>query len=195
MVAGEAEMRFVIDPGHGGEDPGAIGPAGTKEKDISLAVSMMVAGVIAGGAGTECRLTRYSDKAVSLDSRCGIANSFSVDAFLSIHCNSFRKESARGFEVWTSPGYTAADEIASSIWLSLRAAFPDMIARADTSDGDPDKESRFRVLVGTSMPAVLVELGFISNPEEESMLKDAAFQTQAAYAIGSSFLEAVNGTR
>ena len=186
-------MKLMIDPGHGGSDPGAVGPGGARECDIALAVSMMTAGLFADSERHTASLTRWTDKFVELDDRCAIANNRDADVFVSIHCNAAEAASATGFEVFTSPGWTEADPIATAIWQDLRAAFPDMRGRLDSSDGDPDKEARFRVLVGTDMPAVLVELGFISNPEEEKRLADPAFQTFAAYSIGTTLREVLDG--
>ena len=187
-------MKFMIDPGHGGSDPGAIGPGGTHECDIALAVSLMVAGNFSmPGGSDECQLSRYRDHFVDLDARCKIANDWAADAFISVHCNAADASSATGFEMWTSPGWTPADPIATSLWESFRERFPSMRARLDASDGDPDKESKFRVLVGTKMPAVLVELGFISNPEEEQRLLLPAFQIEAADIIAGVLRGVANG--
>ena len=187
-------MKYLIDPGHGGETaPGAVGPAGAQEKDIALAVSLMIAGHLSCNDYDQVRLTRYTDHELSLDDRCEISNAGDYDCFVSIHCNAAEASSATGFEVWTSPGWTLADPIATTIWRSFKEAFPDMRARLDTSDGDPDKESRFRVLVGTHAPAVLVELGFISNPEQEQRLLSPVFQTRAAGAISEAVRGALHG--
>jgi len=185
-------MKFLIDPGHGGHDSGAVGPGGNHESEIALAVSLMIAGHLGHNAEHECHLTRYSDIFVELDDRCEIANNW-ADIFISIHCNAAEAAQASGFEVWTSPGWTPADPIATSIWQEFKQDFPYMRARLDTSDGDPDKESKFRVLVGTTMPAVLVELGFISNPEEEKRLLSPVFQTDASNAIARVLQGVANG--
>jgi N-acetylmuramoyl-L-alanine amidase len=73
--------------------------------------------------------------------------------------------------VWTSPGQTLADQAAECLINAFSAAFPRRLLRRDFSDGDQDKESNFRVLTGTLGPAVLVELGFLTNPEEAAWLK------------------------
>lgn len=185
-------MKYLIDPGHGGRDPGAVGPAGTNECDIALSVSLMVAGHLGSNQARECHLTRYKDCFLTLDKRCEIANNW-ADVLISIHCNAAESQSATGFEVFTSPGYTAADPIATSLWEGLRQTFPGMRARLDASDGDPDKEARFRVLTGTTMPAVLVELGFISNPEEEKRLLLPYFQSDAAGVIADVLRGVANG--
>ena len=186
-------MKFIIDPGHGGDKPGAVGPAGTQEKDIALAVSLMIAGHLSCNSLNEVRLTRYTDHSMGLDERCEVANDGEYECFISIHCNAAETSQAKGFEVWTSPGWTPADPVATRLWQALKEEFPDMRARLDTSDGDPDKESKFRVLIGTRMMAVLVELGFISNPEEEQRLLSPEFQTRAAMTIASALQGVAHG--
>jgi N-acetylmuramoyl-L-alanine amidase len=193
MVCRRRDMKFMIDPGHGGHDSGAMGPSRTRESDVALAVSLMIAGHFSSDSSHEIMLTRYADVFVELGDRCSIANDWGADAFISIHCNAADSAAASGFEVWTSPGWTPADPIATSIWQTLRGTFPDMRARLDVSDGDPDKESRFQVLVGTEMPAVLVELGFISNPDEEKRLTWPPFQLAAAKVIADVLWGVSNG--
>ena len=174
-------MRLMIDPGHGGHDPGAVGQMGTREADVALAVSLMIAGM--SHQGHFCKLTRYDDTFIELDDRCAMSNQFDPDAFVSVHCNAAENQAASGFEIWTSPGLTDADPLASRLWLDLHENFPSMRARLDMSDGDEDKEAPFRVLVGTKSPAVLIELGFISNLEEEHMLASPAYQIKIAGVI------------
>jgi N-acetylmuramoyl-L-alanine amidase len=177
-------MKLVIDPGHGGSDPGAIGPAGTREKDITLAVSGRL-GALLVGQGHEIVLTRDGDTFVSLAARADVANSRKADAFISIHCNAAVSRAAHGFEVWTSRGQTRADALSSRISTAWSLEFPFMTIRADWSDGDADKESGFAVLRKTSMPAALLELQFISHPEWEKWLNDKINQDRMAAAIAA----------
>lgn len=177
-------MKICIDPGHGGNDSGAVGPTGLTEKEAVLDIARFVRfGLM---PHHEIVMTRDDDRAVSLAERCERANSEGADLFLSIHANSASNPSAHGFEVWTSPGWTPADPIATKIFVSVREAFPNLAGRVDSSDGDPDKESRFYVLVNTNMPAVLVETAFICNPTEESWLGDRGWRMRMAGAIVSS---------
>lgn len=179
--------RIVEDPGHGGRDPGAIGPAGVQEKMITLAVARKVAEILRPVA--DVRLTREDDRVLGasiitdLQVRADMANSWGADVFVSIHCNSAADRSAHGCEVYTSPGQTSADALAESIIKSMEAALPELTLRKDLADGDSDKEAAFAVLMWTKMPAVLIELGFISNPSEEALLENPAFQGRAARAI------------
>ncbi|MFA4834891.1 MAG: N-acetylmuramoyl-L-alanine amidase [Dehalococcoidia bacterium] len=175
-------IKICIDPGHGGPDPGAVGPTGVREKDIVLAVSLKLANILRS-AGAEVKLTREDDSEPSLAGRVDISNNFDADVFISIHANAFSSPLAKGTEVWTVVGQTAADPIAESIANALQAAFPDLVFRADMSDGDQDKEAQFFVLKYTDAPAVLVELAFISNPDEERLLQDPGYQDKAIRAI------------
>lgn len=180
-------MKFSIDPGHGGYDPGAVGPSGLKEKDVSLAVSLLLAQKLRA-AGQEVILTRESDNTPwdsdgDLLTRCQIANQVGADVFISIHANAAANPAGKGMEIYTTKGQTDADPIAESIADSMQAAFPGLVFRADFSDGDKDKEANFYVLTRTNMPAVLVELAFISNPDEEALLRSPDFQEKAAEAI------------
>lgn len=177
-------MRYAIDPGHGGEDPGAVGPTGLKESDVALSISRYLRrGLI--DQGHDIIMTRIGDQFVSLNRRCEIANEGSVDRFVSVHCNAFSNPSAHGSEVWTSVGTTDADYIAEQIFNSIKGSFPELTMRADMTDGDSDKEAGFAVLVGTNMPAVLVETAFISNGMEERWLRDIGWQMRMAGAIVS----------
>ncbi|OSM04874.1 N-acetylmuramoyl-L-alanine amidase [Magnetofaba australis] len=90
----------VIDPGHGGEDPGAVGKQGTREKDVALSVSRRLADLINGQKGMEAHLTRTGDYYVSLKNRVSIARSHDADLFISLHADAFRLRSARGMSVY-----------------------------------------------------------------------------------------------
>ena len=180
---------ICIDPGHGNYDSGAVGPSGTKEKDITLAVGLKT-GALLQAAGMSVVYTRTSDQVPwpadvnkDLAKRCQIANDAGADVFVSIHCNSAVNVTAKGNETYTFPGQGNADALANCIHARIKAAFPELTYREDWSDGDPDKEASFYVLKYTKMPAVLSELAFISNPVEEKMLASEEFQDKAALAI------------
>jgi N-acetylmuramoyl-L-alanine amidase len=135
--------------------------------------------------GVDVELTRSTDDFVSLDARCIFANEWLADVFISIHCNAFSDPAAHGYEVWTSRGVTDADAIAERLFESIGASFPRLTGRADHTDGDSDKEAGFAVLVGTAMPAVLIETAFISNLMEERWLNDVGWKMRMAGAIVS----------
>ena len=181
-------MRIMIDPGHAGRnvDPGAVNSAtGLQEADVALLVSKFVESRLLA-VGHEVKLTRTNweqPETDDLNVRTSLSNDWGADLFVSIHCNSAVSPNAAGYEVWTSPGDTEGDALATCIYAQIAIEFPDRTGRADCSDGDPDKESRFYVLVHTNAPACLVEMAFISNDEEAALLSDVAWQTRYARAI------------
>ena len=181
-------MKIVIDPGHAGRniDPGAVnGSTGLQEADVALVISRQVASYLLN-VGYEVKLTRTEweqEETDDLSYRTALANDWAADIFISLHCNSAANQSAEGYEVWTSPGNTLGDKLATRIYGQIAAEFPDRAGRTDYSDGDPDKESRFYVLVHTDAPACLVEMAFISNDAEAALLADAAWQDRYARAI------------
>lgn len=177
-------MRIVIDPGHGGKDPGAIGPGRTMEKDITLAVSGILEEILSR-MGHEVLLTRTADVYLLPDIRAYFANQRKGDCFVSIHCNAAANRNADGFEVWTSRGKTASDSLATQIIAAWGLAFPWMRIRSDWSDDDADLEAGFAVLTKTKMPAVLIELQFISNPTWETWLGEHGNQLEMAQAIAA----------
>ena len=187
-------MKIVIDPGHAGRnvDPGAVHPGtGLQEADVALAVSRFLEAELMR-AGHEVKLTRTEWEQPETDDlayRTSLSNDWGADLFVSLHCNSAASPSAKGYEVWTSLGDTEGDALATCIYEQIVAEFPDRAGRADYSDGDPDKESRFYVLVHTEAPACLVEMAFISNDEEAALLSDAARQDRYARAIAKGITD------
>ena len=181
-------MRIMIDPGHAGRnvDPGAVNAAtGLQEADVALFVSKLVESQLLA-AGHEVKLTRTDWEQAETDDlsvRTSLSNDWGAELFVSIHCNSAVSPNAEGYEVWTSPGDTQGDVLATCIYKQIAAEFPDRAGRADYSDGDPDKESRFYVLVHTDAPACLVEMAFISNDAEAALLADAEWKDRYARAI------------
>lgn len=177
--------RVCLDPGHGGTDPGAVGPSGTRESDVVLQIGKYIRrGLLDSGHEVLC--TRSNDSYVSLSGRCEMANDWRADLMLSIHANAAENPTAHGFEVWTSRGQTSADPIAERIFESISGAFPRLAPRFDRTDGDSDKEAGFAVLIGTRMPAVLIEVAFIPNAIEERWLRDIGWRMRMAGAIVSA---------
>ena len=181
-------MRVVVDPGHAGRniDPGAVNATtGLQEAGVALSVSRLVEKYLLA-VGYEVKLTRIDWEQAETDDlsyRTALANDWGADIFISLHCNSAENPRAEGYEVWTSPGDTLGDTLATCIYGQIAAEFPDRAGRTDYSDGDPDKESRFYVLVHTDAPACLVEMAFISNDEEAALLADEAWKDRYARAI------------
>jgi len=108
---------------------------------------------------------------IGLSERVNMANKLAKSSekpciYVSVHANGFSDEAANGWEVYTSPGETKSDDIATVLFEKAELAFPNYKMRKDTSDGDPDKEANFYVLVHTSMPAILSENFFMTNYRE-----------------------------
>jgi N-acetylmuramoyl-L-alanine amidase len=176
-----SKPSIMLDAGHGGEDFGAVGPSGLREKDVALAV-VLALGATLTGMGADVYYTRKSDVYVGLTDRATKANEMGVDRFLSIHCNS-AKVPASGFEVFTTPGQTRSDAFATRAFLEFGAEFPTMAKRVDSTDGDVDKESNFVVLRKTVMPAILFELEFIHTPAGEAFLRDPLMTARCVTAL------------
>ncbi len=180
-MEGRKRPLVVVDPGHGGADPGAVNDRlGLREADLNLELAGLFKG-LTERAGFDVILTRDRHVFVSLDERVEKSNLAHPDAFLSFHINAAAAESAHGFEVWTSPGQTPADDLATAIFGAMLKVSP--TGRTDYDDGDPDKEARFFVLRYTSAPAVLIEFGFISNDEEAGKLDDLDNQLNLVTAV------------
>ena len=175
-------MLIVIDPGHGGRDPGAVGPAGVRESDINLQVALRLEQLLIH-RGHKIILTRREDDYISLTERAAIANKAGADCFISLHCNAATSRQAHGFEVWTSPGKTRADPLATQIAAAWAKEFPEITIRADWSDGDVDKEARFYVLMNTVAPAALLEMQSISHPKWEQWLGAPLNQERISAAV------------
>lgn len=165
---------IVIDPGHGGNDPGAIGKGGVREKDVTLAVSEYLKRYLENDQ-FKVILTRAEDLEVLLQPRVDVANLRNADLFISIHCNSMppNNEHIRGIETYytTPESKELADILHQYLVKELNA---------------PDRRVRKRGLFvtrKTKMPSVLLEIGFVSNPEEEALLNNSGYQRRVAKAI------------
>ena len=174
----------VLDPGHGGSDTGAIGYSGVREKDVALAVSLRTEQLLRG-AGAEVVMTRTKDVDVGpagstdageLQARVDVSLAHpSAELFLSVHCNAFTNPEAHGMETYYYPK-TDADEHFATLLNEELAAAGGLFNRGV-------KYARFYLLRHTEIPASLVELGFLSNPDEEALLADADYQEQMAQAL------------
>ncbi|CQR70205.1 Sporulation-specific N-acetylmuramoyl-L-alanine amidase [Sporomusa ovata DSM 2662] len=180
--------KICLDPGHAGGniDPGAVnGKMGLQEAIINLVIASQVKKHLVA-AGYQVLMTRTKAEQVETDSlkyRCELANNWGADLVVSLHCNSAASEQANGTEIYTSLGETNGDRLATCIINQITASFSDLQLRADWDDGDPDKEQNFYILRYTDAPAVLLEMAFISNPEEAAKLADSAWQRDMARAV------------
>ncbi len=211
---------IILDPGHGGKDPGAIGRYGTREKNIVLSIALRLKSILEQN-GFTVYMTRSSDTFIPLQKRPQIANRKNGDLFISIHVNSApRNTKASGIETfYLSSRYSdpQAKEVAKRENTSsftgkplseeelIRLILSDLLLTVNIEDSSKFagivekqltkyvrlpvrgvKTAPFIVLKGLKMPAVLVELGFISNPKEETLLKTKDFQTKLAKGIASA---------
>jgi N-acetylmuramoyl-L-alanine amidase len=174
---------IMIDAGHGGKDSGAVGPNGLRESDVALSVALLLGSLLIGDF--KVLYTRKTDVFIELGARARAANDGQADAFISIHCNSGPVGQGKGFEVYTTPGETASDKLATDVFLAWAETFPLSVKRMDISDGDPDKEANFTVIKRTNMRAVLFELDFIHTHPGEQLLGATAFQVKAAKALAT----------
>lgn len=169
----------VVDPGHGGKDPGAIGIGGLQEKDIILPIAQQVASILEQ-QGIQAVLTRDSDYFVDLGPRVDMSERIGADLFVSIHANSINlsRTDISGLETYYySSGQRLARTIHNSILQSL-----------DIKDRGV-RQARFYVLRKSSMPSVLVEVGFVTGREDAAKLSDPAYRSQMAQAIARGILQ------
>ena len=218
--AGKSKIRLnkvIIDSGHGGNDPGAIGKNGLKEKDINLDIAKRLDSLLRA-EGVKTVLVRSTDKFIPLSTRVSMANRCAADLFISLHSNAARSRALSGFEVYyvapsvsdskravltaRSTSLNLKNTVFSSDNGDLRAIVWDMIytnSRAESielsralckiMDASIDanilgvKNARFQVLKGITMPGVLIEVGFVSNLNEERLLRTAAYREKLAEGI------------
>lgn len=178
----------VIDPGHGGPDPGAVATDGTLEKDIVLNIAKYLQSLL-NQAAVYTILTREGDdsprlgpgrnflsrKRQDLMERAGMANQARADLFISIHCNSFPQSIWSGAQTFYYPGQDESKKLAIAVQAELIKRLGPNRRQANAGD--------YRVLKDTHMPAVVVEVGFLSNPREARLLADPSYQRKVAEAI------------
>ena len=174
-------MIEVYDPGHGGKDPGAVGPTGLREAFVTFGVADLVAAIRREAGATVC-LTRRAEEGPELKPRADLANRCKAGLFVSIHCNGAPNREARGIEAWYHGHSAEGKRLAAYVYDALTKEFPDAGRRGVMSDTTRYK-SGFAVLRETFMPAVLIELDFISHPEREKEMGTAAWRERAASAI------------
>lgn len=181
-----AAKVIVVDPGHGGVDPGAVGPGGTLEKDLTLAVGKKLQRILAE-AGATVILTRETDtdlgtpgkslaerKREDLAKRVALAREVGADLYLSIQVNSFGTR-WRGAQVFYHPRSRKSKELAEAVQKECQCILRNTTREAQALDSF--------VLRNLEIPAVMVEIGFLSNAEEEKLLNDPRYQEKLAFAL------------
>ncbi|KGF95569.1 N-acetylmuramoyl-L-alanine amidase [Prochlorococcus marinus str. MIT 9201] len=176
------KFSVVLDPGHGGPDPGAIGIGGMRETDIVLEVSKIVKKLLSE-KGVKVFLTRKNEIDMDLPPRVSFANNTDADIFVSIHANASRgkRKDINGLETFYFRGWRGR---------LLAKRIQKQILRV--SPGSPDrgvKQGRFYVIKNTRMPAVLVEIGFLTGRLDARRLEKPAHRKRIAYAIAKGILE------
>ncbi len=176
------KFSVVIDPGHGGSDPGAIGIGGLREADIVLDVSKRVKNLLSE-KGVNVRMTRNKEVDLDLPPRVSIANRTDADIFVSIHANALRgkRKDINGLETFYYKGWRGR-LLAKKIQKQILKVSP----------GSPDRgvrQGRFFVIKNTTMPAVLVEIGFLTGRLDARRLEKSIHRKRIAYAISKGILK------
>ncbi len=208
--------RIVVDPGHGGHDPGAVGADGLKEKDVVLSIGLKLARQLKEQLNLDVVMTRSTDVFIPLEERTAIANKVNADLFVSVHANASLNKSASGIETYylnlaktDKAARVAARENNTSLEKVglLQTILFDLMANYKINDSARlaeevqktlhgkltkkydgiknlgVKQGPFYVLVGATMPSILVETAFLSNEHEAELLKDSDYQDSAAAGI------------
>lgn len=189
-----ANKVIVIDPGHGGRDPGKIGVSGVPEKEINLEVSKRLATVL-GQMGAAVILTRDTDidlsdssatgwhgkKRQDLSRRAGLANERNADLYISVHCNAFSSPKEHGAQVFSHPQSPEAKILAETIQKEMALILGNTTRKA--------KQVDYYAIRKTKMPAVIVEIGFITNPKEDKLLQDPLYQSKVAWSMAAGIIK------
>ncbi|MCX7698500.1 MAG: N-acetylmuramoyl-L-alanine amidase [Candidatus Goldbacteria bacterium] len=214
IVSNKKQTRIlVLDPGHGGTDPGAIGANGVREKDIVLDITLRIIRYLKD-ENFKIYLTRDDDTFISLKHRALFANEKEADLFISIHCNASKDREAQGVRTYIYNRVASSREAAEAAklenkdvgvfemllndlrksayeYLSIEAAgnIQHCLVKNLRLKWAPTERAPFYVLANTNMPSVLVEAAFISNPQEEKKLDDNDFREKVAKGIAEGIKE------
>ena len=189
-VVPRGRFKVVIDPGHGGPDPGAIGIGGLRKTDVVLDICLQMARLLQA-RGVQVLMTRTSEVDVDLPPRVSLANSSGADLFVSVHANalSMSRPDVNGIETFYFEGAGAsARRLASALQQQMLAISP----------GSPDRgvrTGRFFVIRRTVMPSALVEMGFLTGSLDSRRLADASFRRSMALALSAGVLNALRESR
>lgn len=177
LPTGLAGKRIIVDAGHGGKDTGAIGPHGLYEKDVTLATALLLKTELEK-AGAIVTLTRGTDIFLELSQRTAISNSSNADAFISIHCDSYN-----GTSNGTTTYYNTTVNFNGPKSNLLAQNIEKNLTSSLKTYNRGVKEQDFYVNRMNTLPSVLVELAYISNPKEEALLRSSDFRQKAAIGI------------
>jgi N-acetylmuramoyl-L-alanine amidase len=224
--SGATIRTVVIDPGHGGEDQGVKGGDGTLEKELTLAVARRARAVLESRLGIRVLLTRDDDRRVALEERTAVANNNKADLFVSLHANGSLRNTTNGASIYVA-AFSDGDRMQASLapvrvpifggglrdieivpWdlaqirhVDQSAELARMIERELENhiplDERPIDRAPFRVLESANMPAVLVEIGYLTNAQQERQLGTAEFQNAFVMALSDAvahFRDFLSGT-
>lgn len=219
------KVIIVIDPGHGGKDPGATGPGGNHEKTVVLAISRQLKKLIDKQPGFVAKLTRRGNYFISLRTRLAIARRDHADMFIAIHADAYRNRDAHGASVFALSQRGATSEAAR--WLAERENKSELMGGVNLNDKNRllksvlinlsqtatiraslrigadiinslgkiarlhhrrVEQAAFVVLKSPDIPSLLVESGFITNPQDEMRLTSAAYQHSLALALSNGII-------
>ncbi len=213
LPAKTGKFRIVLDAGHGGWDLGTVGRQGLLEKDLVLDVTRRLGKLLQARLGSEVMFTRTGDTYLSLDQRADFANQAQADLFVSVHANYSNSAAARGVETYytnlfSAPGSREVEKHENGSFATvtpaslspealhekieesrLLAASVQRALYAKVAASGPDirnrgiKDSAFAVLTGTTMPAILTEISFVSSPTDERNLQSETYRQQIAEAL------------
>jgi len=225
-AANRARLLVAIDAGHGGEDPGALGYRGSREKKLTLAIAKKLASVIDQDPLMQSYMVRTGDYYINLHKRRQMAREAGADLFISIHADAFKMRSASGFSVFALSQSGATSAMAGALAAKENAS--DLIGGVSLSDKDEVvakvlvdlsmtntiresvnfggrilkklgsvgklhskrvEQAGFAVLKSADIPSVLIETGFVTNPNEEKNLNSSNYQSKVAHAIHSAIKE------
>lgn len=229
--AGDRDIVVAVDAGHGGEDPGAMGSRGTKEKDIVLALSKELVKELNKTEGMKAFLTRTGDYYLPHRKRTDLARMQRADLFVSVHADGFKSPRAKGASVWVLNLHGAKSEVAR--WMQMQEEKSELLGGVDSSvvlsnydnsvksvlldlqmensitestkvanivHGAMSKvvpkmhkkhveENSLIVLKNPDIPSILVEVGFITNPQEEALMKTDSYRKKLARGVGDGIVD------
>lgn len=198
FVNNDEEFTVIIDAGHGGDDPGAVGIDNVLEKDLNLLVAGFISEYLIN-KGTRVIMTREHDQMLTIDNshlskktqdlkaRTNIANSHMNGILISIHMNQFPNESVSGLQVWYSANSRLSEILAQNIQNNVSKTLQTKNNRQIKKD-----DNSIYILKNAKIPAVLVECGFLSNPEEIKLLTNTKYQQELSKCIADGILNYLN---
>ena len=176
----ENEVVIVVDPGHGGEDPGKVGSNDVLEKDLNLQIALKVRDLLEE-AGITVVMTREDDKVPDakkedLEQRVKLINDTNPTLALCVHQNSYPDASVKGAQVFYHTTTDVAEDVAGIVQEELRKVDPENTRQIKEND-------TYYMLKYTKVPTIIVECGFLTNPDEAAKLTQEEYQNQMAQAI------------